>query len=129
MTPRLRTEIYPPAYKQCYVCRKPTLLHELVGRPVGVSTTRVHNLFGIQVAEYRTTQMVDICPTCDMQQIEWEQARRRQTVLGVSSVGLVLFGWQYVGLVSLIPAVVVVLFGACRWRKSRALVQRGAHDE
>ena len=129
MTPRLRTEIQVPAWKQCHICRAPTLMHELVGRPIGVSTTQVHNLFGLQVAEYRTTQVVDICPTCDLQHIEAVQARRRQTLLGVGSVGLGLFGWQYVGLLSLIPAVLVVLFGACRWRKSRALVQRGEHDE
>ena len=59
-------------------------MHELVGRPIGVRTTSLTNLFGFQVAEYRTQEMVDICPPCEKQEIEALQVQRRRALLGLA---------------------------------------------
>lgn len=107
-------------------CRKPTYIHELVGRAAVTGDTRVYNLFGFQVGQYGHTQVVDICPTCDWQETEAALRRQRRTLFLVGTATLGFFGWVTLGMWSL-PAAGALAVGVVllkRKRNQTALVKR-----
>ena len=107
-----RTEIYPGSWLQCYRCRKPTLVHELVAR-VDV-TGSAYTWWGFPLVKWRG--IVSLCPSCEGQERATEATKRKWQGVALGCAAISFFAWQSVGMAGYWAALGVLALGAC-WRR------------
>ena len=107
----MHSEIQTNVWKQCYRCRRPTAVEDLCGRQDVVAVIEITGRWGETIGRQKNYGVVDVCPSCDEQEIEALKIRRKRTLLMLAGGGLALFGWSYVGIGGLIGAVIVTAFG------------------
>lgn len=122
----MQTNVQTGYWVRCFQCGHPVDLASVLRRPRVTGVTRLHNLLGIRVGEYVNTQVVDVCPTCEAQEIEAQRLARGRVVLALGSGTAAVWMWPHFGGFGLLGALIITVLGSLwqRYRNRKALIMR-----
>jgi len=79
----------------------------------------MHTWWGFPLCRTKLYQIVDLCPDCDEEETSHQHQQRRVIGAAIGGVGVVLFGWNYLGAVLAVGVGVISFFAVLRVRRGR----------